>query len=1656
MTGAIAGLPITIHADDTEIYVGNRAFSANVRPNVLLILDTSGSMSAKDGLALDRLDRVKVALNAILDEVNDMNIGLARFHTPGGPILFPISYVDDDAADVEFGLIPEINQRLVGGRNDAEQLGVGSAVVLDSTQLEMTFSEAFGTEKSIVTTVSQISDDASQASAASAVDTTSKVMNCCIGQNGLRFQGIPIPPGSVVTRATLVLQASVDGSGATNVTFDGHQHGNSPTFGAAPDDIFSRVRTAAALSVNWITPDWVGNDPIPSPNLRGIVQAIVDDAGWAAGNSLSLFMTGTGSRIAKTFDDSGLSTAANLHLDWVEPPPPVSSGDQIVGLRFTDVRVPQKQGIKSAFIEFVPTEDAVKPANLQIHGEAADDSIAFTTAINDITSRAATLNKVAWSPPAAEWQEGIAQTTPDITAIVQEIVDRPGWCGGNSMTFAIDDLGATGPRIANSFDGDPSLAPVLRIDFDKTKPPGAGQGCTVQEITARPSISTDDANQNVSDGAISTLEGFVQMDATRVNGLRFQNFAIPPTATIVEANLIFAPADPGIVPAAINPAAAVTIDFTAQAIDTAPAFSSGTGTDVLTRTPVSASVPWDIPAASPWTIGTPVTSPDLSTIIKAVVNGVPTWASGNELALLLSARGSGARIATSYDDSPGDAPQLRVKIRIKTSDSPDVPVITVRDRLKQVVNELDHKGTTPIVDNLYEAAAYFRGDPVKWGLDRGTSGDSVRRTTRVSHPASYTGGTVVRKSGCTDSNLNSQKCVTENITEAPSYVSPITSECQANFIILLTDGLANRNSSKNLIQTLTGNSSCSSTLPDPPGGSISSAEQCGLELTSFLNDPANDQSSAVPGPNTITTYTIGLNIANDWLKQLAAEGGGQFFEAGSTAQLRQTFKDITSDILQRTTSFATPSLSVNAFNRLFHLDEVYFSLFEPRHQVAWPGNVKKYKICTDTNVCDLGEILDANGDPAIGTDGRILDSAQSFWPDPDPAGRPDGAAVLAGGAGNSVPVSPNYLTRRVFTYTDLTNPPSATDLALGGHEVRDDDADGILDGLTDPSDDVRLQQTKTLLGWPGDPVASLSATERATLVAELHTHIQWIRGQDVDDEIPNGITAEDRYSFYDPLHSSAVAFTMGGDSADPVVKVVVGTNDGGLRVINGSNGFEEFIFYPQSTLRRLPTVRTNPSGQHGSGIDGTATVWLNDVNNNGVIERGDGDFARAFIGQRRGGNEIYSLDITPKAAADPNAPEPIDGINPVYRWRIRGGSAEYPRLGQTWSRPKLATVMLANTPDVGDLGPTTALLFAGGYDESQDSGFGAGGVGNAIYMADPVTGKRWLSVSGHDPGSGDRIVPPKMLFPIPSDLALLDSNGDGTTDRVLVGDTGGQLWRMDLAPADPLTSTSIDEKVVAVVGILGTVSGDQTLADQRKFFEPPDLLQVRGGAGFSSVANYDLVAIVSGNRANPLNRNVQDRYYAFRDTVIGPMEDDPLPLSTTGDGIADNFTTLEGALDSPFIPGDLFDVTNVVDPQGTDLANLQNANGYYFDLVEPGEKGLSSPIVLGGTVFFTTYLPEQVVNVAACTLAEGAGLLYGINVLNGTAVFNWDGSEDSEPLSIADRTMTLGSGIPSSAVPIFQPDGISLLVGGGGGATVIDPGLALPRARTFWFEETGL
>ena len=126
---------------------------------------------------------------------------------------------------------------------------------------------------------------------------------------------------------------------------------------------------------------------------------------------------------------------------------------------------------------------------------------------------------------------------------------------------------------------------------------------------------------------------------------------------------------------------------------------------------------------------------------------------------------------------------------------------------------------------------------------------------------------------------------------------------------------------------------------------------------------------------------------------------------------------------------------------------------------------------------------------------------------------------------------------------------------------------------------------------------------------------------------------------------------------------------------------------------------------------------------------------------------------------------------------------------------------------------------------------------------------------------------------------------------------------------------------------------------------------------------------------------------------------------------------------------------------------LLNDNG-----TKVGEKGLSSPIILAGKLFFTTFLPSTTND--PCQAIEGSGRLYGINAITAAAEFeDWlDGGIDTA-FETGDRTYELGGGIPSSAVPIFQEQGVTLLIGTGGGAESVDPDIALPRVRTYWYQE---
>jgi hypothetical protein len=158
--------------------------------------------------------------------------------------------------------------------------------------------------------------------------------------------------------------------------------------------------------------------------------------------------------------------------------------NQVVGIRFNGVPVPPGAAILAAHIQFQvdgPDSDATF---LTLEGEAADTAAPFLTATGDISWRLRTAASVAWNP--APWltagEAGPDQQTPDLSPILQEIVDRPGWSSGNALAVI---LTGTGTRAADAFDGDANGAPLLRVRYLV-----GGNRAPIATITAPPDGSS--------------------------------------------------------------------------------------------------------------------------------------------------------------------------------------------------------------------------------------------------------------------------------------------------------------------------------------------------------------------------------------------------------------------------------------------------------------------------------------------------------------------------------------------------------------------------------------------------------------------------------------------------------------------------------------------------------------------------------------------------------------------------------------------------------------------------------------------------------------------------------------------------------------------------------------------------------------------------------------------------------------------------------------------------------------------------------------------------------------------------------------------------------------------------------------------------------------
>jgi hypothetical protein len=177
---------------------------------------------------------------------------------------------DDVVLDVVEGSVFLVESRVSADHDDAEEDALG-AVSLNSSDLELV-------DASTLQTV------------------------------GMRFTSVEIPKGSFIQSAVIQFQTDELDSEPTSLTLQGQAADDALTFTAALGDISSRPRTAAAVA--WSPPPWLslgetGPDQ-RTTDLAPILQEIVDRPGWSSGNALVIIVTGTGKRVAESFNGDAL------------------------------------------------------------------------------------------------------------------------------------------------------------------------------------------------------------------------------------------------------------------------------------------------------------------------------------------------------------------------------------------------------------------------------------------------------------------------------------------------------------------------------------------------------------------------------------------------------------------------------------------------------------------------------------------------------------------------------------------------------------------------------------------------------------------------------------------------------------------------------------------------------------------------------------------------------------------------------------------------------------------------------------------------------------------------------------------------------------------------------------------------------------------------------------------------------------------------------------------------------------------------------------------------------------------------------------------------------------------------------------------------------
>lgn len=411
------------------------------------------------------------------------------------------------------------------------------------------------------------------------------------------------------------------------------------------------------------------------------------------------------------------------------------------------------------------------------------------------------------------------------------------------------------------------------------------------------------------------------------------------------------------------------------------------------------------------------------------------------------------------------------------------------------------------------------------------------------------------------------------------------------------------------------------------------------------------------------------------------------------------------------------------------------------------------------------------------------------------------------------------------------------------------------------------------------------------------------------------------------------AFTSAKAANTRTPMVYVGANDGMLHAFNATTGIEEFAYIPSGVFSNTKTAGlhklTETGYYHNSYVDLTPTIadaYITTPNSATQAWR-----TILVGGLRAGGQGVYALDITdPDSVIGQTRGSTTrqDAAKKMVMWEFT--AADDSDMAYSFSQPVIVPVKT---------GPNDAdydwfVAFGNGYSNGNSTPGTA--VLYLLKLSGPATGKKWTLGTDFfkiNTNVGDG----KTVFNGLSSPSLVDTDRNNLIDRAYAGDVLGNMWTFNL---------TVDGTTKALKPTLGY---NLYATGQSITVKPTVIRNDR-----VTDTGYDPNMLVLFGTGQYLAAN--DQNDAAKYTFYGLWDN-----GKAFDSVKDQL------IQQKFITGTTTDTTGAtVQLRGIQATSVQYTppttpkatRGWYLTMSEAGERIISHAVVLGGTLVFTSVVPD--------------------------------------------------------------------------------------------------